>query len=565
MCHLCRKAQALRSSDTKAFKPVGLALARLHRNIEPNLGDLWTKRYEATFRLRIVLEGLHKVAPIAALKEMVKEVDDELLHCKKQLAEHPATEKRIPAGSRGSAGSQKSLAPSDSVSSRVRRKRLQEMAAEKIKNTKTPQKSEAKEEEPHHLSGSGLEPHPALIKRSCWIVEEWMKRCDDTIATGHEKYSNGVSVVSFIGGFHERPPLDVGDWKRHLQERKSQASGLTSRRRGYSFQYHRQHTNATVASFTSDLGGLATDRMPRDGSPRRKVKFIEKLFSALQPKKTEPKSKIHDQQRRVRFEDAPSFQQHRARRENSKVEAKNSTVAESMRRPSTISNHNKNKDRLSSSGASNAVLSPNEVRKYVDQNMKGWESDSSILSSRASEINLGSIIERPATPPPVDLPSMKLPRPRMEPQQFQPSPPKPNSSWQSDSRSQSGSRSHEQSRSSSNARISSETATSSSTSRHVRTLPPSFTSIVPSTFVASEPRSDFATNRERRRAERSMATPAPLSKTNNSGLRKAPDRRTVSPLASDLRARRAERASGIPGPEKYHRDDRERLWSSQKA
>ncbi|KAH9219220.1 hypothetical protein DL95DRAFT_443609 [Leptodontidium sp. 2 PMI_412] len=549
MCHLCRKAQALRSSDTKAFKKVGLALARLHRNIEPNLGDLWTKRHETTSRLRRVLGGLNKVAPIATLTEMIKEVDDELLHCKKQVAEHPATEKHIPAGSRNDAGSEKSLAPSDST----------------IKNAKKKEKLGSKEEGPqYHLSGSDLDPHPVLIKRSCWIVEEWMRKCNDTVTSRHENDSDGGSVVSVVGGFRDRPQLDVGIWNRQPQGIESHGSSFTLRRKGHSPQSHRQHTNATF-TFDLDLDALATDRMPRDASTRRKVKFIERLFSALHPKKTEPEPKKPDKQRRVRFEDVSSPQRHRVRREQSEVEVKDSAVAESVRRLSTISNRDKNIDRSSYSSASSAIPSPKEVRKHVDQNMKGWESDSSTLSSRESDINLGSIIERPATPPSVNLSSMRLRRPGMEPQQFRPSPPKPNSSWQSDSQSQYGSRSHGQSRSSSNALTSPGTATSPSTSRHVRTLPPSFTSIVPPTFAAPEPKSDFAMNRERRRAERIMATPALPSNTVNSDTRKEQDRRVVSPVARELRARRAERASKVPGPEKYHRDDRERLWSSQKA
>ncbi|PVH88179.1 hypothetical protein DL98DRAFT_581395 [Cadophora sp. DSE1049] len=225
MCHLCRKAQALESLNNKALKPVVLALARLHRTVEPNLCDFWTWRYDATLRLRKALRYLHKVVHVSALTEMIKEVDDELLHCEKHMAEHPAVERRISASSGSDGESEDSLTPSESVSAKARKRREEEAAAEvciprymslslytygcptqdkTMKDDKSSRILEEKRDSSYyHLSGSDLDPHPLLVKRSCLIVEAWLEKCDAAAATSHEQDLDSVSVVSVPGGFHE--------------------------------------------------------------------------------------------------------------------------------------------------------------------------------------------------------------------------------------------------------------------------------------------------------------------------------------------------------------------------
>ncbi|PVH88180.1 hypothetical protein DL98DRAFT_509657 [Cadophora sp. DSE1049] len=337
-------------------------------------------------------------------------------------------------------------------------------------------------------------------------------------------------------------------------------ASFAPRGRGHYLPHHHHQTDVKASfndsDFDLDIDSLVIEKMPRNASPRRKLKFIEKLFSAFHPKKSASMDKKHGKQRRVRFEDETSHQRRRVKREKSKMEERDSMVEDDVRRISTISRHDTNPHRSSNIGASSAISNSKRAREKVDEKIEGWESDSSVLSSRDSEVNLGSIMGQPATPDSALLSHESLPQPQGL-QEFQPSPPKSNPSW-SDSRSQS--------RSSAHAQTSQGTATSSSTSRHVNTLSPSFTSIVPPVYTTYKPsESDFDQNRARRRAERSAVTPVLPPKTANSVHGKEPDRRVASPVARDLRARRAERTSETSAAEKYHRDERERLWSSQKA
>lgn len=89
MCHICRKVQALGGLDYKATKAIFLAVAKLHKNVEPNLGDLWLLRHDRTAKLRKMLSNLHQVVPASALEGIIAVVDKEMEHIKRQMSEHP--------------------------------------------------------------------------------------------------------------------------------------------------------------------------------------------------------------------------------------------------------------------------------------------------------------------------------------------------------------------------------------------------------------------------------------------------------------------------------------------
>lgn len=86
MCYLCKKVQALHYTDTKALKPVYLALARLHRISMSKDDEYWQRRYDGTVELRKALEGSRKVLPATELANITRAVNDVELHCTKQLA-----------------------------------------------------------------------------------------------------------------------------------------------------------------------------------------------------------------------------------------------------------------------------------------------------------------------------------------------------------------------------------------------------------------------------------------------------------------------------------------------
>ena len=426
-----------------------------------------------------------------------------------------------------------------------------------------PESKDKRETPQYRLSGSDIDPHPLLVKRSNLIVDRWLDKCETAVATSHEQHLDNASVVSVPGGFCKRPRIDLEVWYRPLRSVDTSPASFTPCGREGCLPHHQHQTDANRSLGDSkldldldlDLDKLVIEDMSKTASPRRKVKFMEKLFSAFHPKKPKNKDRKHGQQRRVKYEDEEPPQRRRVKRDRAMLEDRDLMVQEHLQRLPTISRHDTNLSRSRNFGASDATSNSKEARSNIDEHIEGWESDTSVLSSRDSEINLGSIMGQPATPSSIHLSTESLPF-SQESRNFQPSPPKPISSW-SDSRSRS--------RNPTNVETSRGAATSSSTPRPANTLLPSVTSIIPPLSTTGIPiRSDFDKNRERRRAERNMSMPLPV-KTTNSVQRTEPDHRGASPVANDLRDRRAVRASKIPLTEKYYREDRERLWSSQKS
>lgn len=118
MCHLCRKVQTLGGLDYKATKPIFLAVAKLHKNIAPHLGDLWLLRHGRTAKLRKMLSSLYKVVPASALEGIIAVVDKEMEHIKRQMSEHP------PSHSTGRwEDLQGSITPSESASGQMRKRK----------------------------------------------------------------------------------------------------------------------------------------------------------------------------------------------------------------------------------------------------------------------------------------------------------------------------------------------------------------------------------------------------------------------------------------------------------
>ena len=426
------------------------------------------------------------------------------------------------------------------------------------KCTPEPKSEEKKDTSQYHLYGSDMDPHPLLVRRSCLIVERWLEKCEAAVATSHEQDLDNAPVVSVPEGFCERPRIDLEVWYRPLRSVETSSASFAPCGRENCLPHHQHQTDAdrsfSHSELDLDLDKLVIDDMSGKPSARRKVKFIKKLFSALHTKKPRNMDKTHSQQRRVRFEDNEGPKRRRVKCDKSTLDERDLMVQKDLRRLPTISRHCTNPSRSSNIGARDVTSNIKEIRSNIKEEIEGWESDTSALSSRDSVINLGSIMGQPATPSSVHLSTESLPLPQ-EPRDFQPSPPKPISCW---------SDSHSQSRISINARSSHRTATSSSTSRQVNNIPLSFTSIdPPAGKTGSLIKSDFDKNRERRRAERNMSMPHP-AKTTTSVQRTEPDHRVAPPVAKDLRARRAERASKISLTEKYHREERERLWSSRK-
>lgn len=97
-------------------------------------GRILEWRYDTPLRLQIVLGGLQNLVQISTLAEVIKEVEDELLHCEKQMADHPALEQGLIASSAGDTYSDNSITPSESASVKARKRREAEKAAAEVCN-----------------------------------------------------------------------------------------------------------------------------------------------------------------------------------------------------------------------------------------------------------------------------------------------------------------------------------------------------------------------------------------------------------------------------------------------
>ncbi|CZT44444.1 uncharacterized protein RSE6_04612 [Rhynchosporium secalis] len=396
---------------------------------------------------------------------------------------------------------------------------------------------------------------------SCWVVEEWMEDCDaSAAATRNKRDPDCVSVASIAGGFRERPRLDVGVWKKRPRYKKPRLASVSPERQERILSPRHQPTEHLEHFDT----GLNTDmfktfKTSKSEPPKGKLKLVEKLISALHSKKTkpmhekeEPKTEKSEkqQQRHVRFEKVPSPRR-RLRRCKSKIVVKRANAAESVNQTTTIIHQDRN-ERSSYTSADNASPSDQD-----DQKLESWGSDTkSVLSSRVSEVNMGSIIVQPA---PYSMDTISSPEvvPQMSSRHFSPSAPKAIPSWQSRTRSQS--------RASANLGPGTSASKISSTLtpswRSLGTLPPNLTPKFPLTDKLDEIKSDFDINRQRRKIERDINVPSPVSRNAVPPIRNEIDQRIAPPVVKDLRARRTQRSRGSVA-ERYHRDERARLWSS---
>jgi hypothetical protein len=175
MCHLCRKLEALKELDSKAIKPILVLLSRLHKTIEPRLGDLWLWRYDQAIKLRTLISALHVAMPVTPLKDMLNHVDRELYHIRKNMPDHPP---------RRSTGRLETLKTSIAVSSSASHHATRETQREGV------QKKGDYEEENRHkdlidLPGSDIDPPQERIQQSVRIVEDWFKRCNEVSDTQH--------------------------------------------------------------------------------------------------------------------------------------------------------------------------------------------------------------------------------------------------------------------------------------------------------------------------------------------------------------------------------------------
>lgn len=185
MCHICRKFEAVQKElDPTVLKLISPLISRLHKKIEPRLGEFWLLRHEQAVKLRTFLAKLCETVPIAPLRELLDNADYELKHIRKNMPDHPMTH---------STGQlymlKETIAPHSSASFHATPRRQREAETggrdsrrehrrRQDRSGRQPVVQGATEEDNNlpELPGSDLNPSQARVHKSVGLVEGWLER-----------------------------------------------------------------------------------------------------------------------------------------------------------------------------------------------------------------------------------------------------------------------------------------------------------------------------------------------------------------------------------------------------
>lgn len=215
MCHLCQKIDNLGRIDSKVALPIFILLSKLHKHVEPHLGDIWLWRHDETCKLRALLEKLHKFVPLSALQALLDDVDGQLLHIERNLPDHS------PQYSTGRYDAlELPVAPSHSMS----RRRLHGQGLRRTWTTRSDGNIEEAEEGrtktrrtlnltsrnsmpnniPRLISlGSDIDPSEVRIHQSIRMVDKWLETCDAKIPPLNCAEGDTLSLGSEVPGIVE--------------------------------------------------------------------------------------------------------------------------------------------------------------------------------------------------------------------------------------------------------------------------------------------------------------------------------------------------------------------------
>jgi hypothetical protein len=409
MCHLCRKVEALGGIDSKAAKPIFVLLSKLHKHAEPRMGDLWLWRHDKTAKLQTLLGGLHKLVPASALKAILDDVDKELIHIKKNMPEHP------PLKSTGRWNELKILVtPSQSASARWQREN--ELEAKRTKNNRKSEKQSRRRRKKdsnkrtvsdrgaaREQEGSDIDPSSARIEQSIRLVDGWFRKCDKAMAASNWKDSDIISIISqAFGGVAERPKLNVARiWKRVSTRSWKVSSSVTS---GSSVGSSRAYKIPKIRiddcvydkpseklDVDSRLVGQVDEMKERKRGSRSKYT----LGSLLRHRKAEKLSERRD----ISITEAVRRLKAKEKRREQKYMMSGGRSPGASRRSFPLIPNNGARGRFESSARDSISLTGSEVRKclgLVARELKDdEESGLSLLSSRPSPANVGSMVEQP--------------------------------------------------------------------------------------------------------------------------------------------------------------------------
>ena len=344
------------------------------------MGDMWLWRHDKTIKIQNILSGLHKLIPAAMLRSMLEDIDKEMVHIKKNMPEHPPlrstgqfknlTNQVTPSQSASECWRRENERkakilnqkprPSDKESGRrIRERKIQQVAAENVA---------AQDEE-----GSDSDPSSARIKYSIRLVDGWLKKCNELTEDSNGCESDDVSIISeaFLG-VAEKPKLNIKDiWWRGSTRRQRVSPTHHSIARSHSSKAAEMPTNNCIYDSPSTLRPLLRHKKAEKLSERRNISISE----AVRISKARGLRQV---QRYMVFGGSS---------------------------PGPAGSHSPLITvRVSQGSAGNSIessisLTPSEIGKCLDSVAVGPRGDvcsgSSLISSRPSAVNIGSIIEQP--------------------------------------------------------------------------------------------------------------------------------------------------------------------------
>ena len=266
------------------------------------MGDMWLWRYDETTKFRKLLGGLQKALPaVAALKAMLDDVDQEIIHIKKNMPDHP------PRNSTGRWNKlNTSIAPDQSSSIRFKRElhlEKESRRARKGSEQTKKQSNDSSQGTPPPEESSDIDPPTARIEQSIRLVEDWISKCDASTAAFGSKDDDSKSMVSVaFGGIVERPKIESAAlWKKiDIRSWKASKGRSTNKSIGSFNNYKPPDTQLSNCVYDKPLVKLDLDmrivgQAVEIGSRQStKGRMMGDLRSLLRHKKAEKLSKRRD-------------------------------------------------------------------------------------------------------------------------------------------------------------------------------------------------------------------------------------------------------------------------------
>lgn len=254
---------------------------------------------------------------------------------------------------------------------------------------------------PPELSGSDSDPPAAIMQQSARLVEAWLRDCDLAMAHGDGRETD--SMVSRLGGgIVTRPKVDVPIWRR--LSIKSIVKPNSSRSRNNN---KGANTPDFVYEKPSQTVDLESDILEEFNENREKASKgqimarLRKLLSRRKAQKTDGESNADtDESTRARHplqEDYEDWELFMAGGRSSGVRSASiqGIAPNSRRGSSTVERSTQGEAATSLSDINNNFRQTDLAPKHHNPFDSTISTMSSDLSSRSSNLNIGSLIEQP--------------------------------------------------------------------------------------------------------------------------------------------------------------------------